>query len=305
MVEVVADALADLRPARLATGQGIARFAVNRRQATEKGVINGTNPGGPVDHAVPVLRVETPDGKLRAVAFGYACHNTTLSFNQWCGDYAGFAQLYLQERHPGAVALFWMGCGGDANPLPRRTVELCEKYGRELADAVDGVLDGRMEPVRGPFAARYRRISLAFDAPPTREKLAGELLSKNFALRQRALRLTRILDDGGTIDTHYPHYPVQVWRLGDHLLWVALGGEVVVDYALRLKKELTGAPLWVTAYANDVMAYIPSRRVLQEGGYEADSSMIYYGLPTRWAPALEDQIVGTVRELADAAAQQR
>ncbi|MFN4259421.1 MAG: neutral/alkaline non-lysosomal ceramidase N-terminal domain-containing protein [Gemmataceae bacterium] len=297
MVEVMLAALADLRPARLSHGQGTARFAVNRRQPTPKGVINGSNPEGPVDHAVPVLAVHSPSGELRAVVFGYACHNTTLGFYQWCGDYAGFAQLALQEKHPGAVALFWAGCGGDANPLPRRTVELCQKYGKELAEAVDGVLAKPRAPIQGKFAARYARVALPFDTLPTRDQLAADLLSKNIAVQRRAKRLLRTLEEGGKLDDHYRHYPVQAWRLGDDVIWIALGGEVVVDYALRLKKELAGRPVWVTAYANDVMAYIPSVRVLKEGGYEADSSMIYYGMPTRWAPPLEEIIVAQVHEL--------
>src|SRR4029077_19003681 len=82
LIDVIEAALKDLKPARLSVGMGQAGFAVNRREVTPRGIINGTNPGGPVDHSVPVLRVET-DGKLRAVGFGYACHNTTLSFLQW------------------------------------------------------------------------------------------------------------------------------------------------------------------------------------------------------------------------------
>jgi hypothetical protein len=298
MIETIAAALADLKPARLAIGKGTARFAVNRRQFTPKGVINATNPSGPVDHDVPVLRVTTPEGKLRAAAFGYACHNTTLDFYQWCGDYAGFAQEYFEKEHPGALALFWSGCGADANPLPRRSVELCQKYGRELANAVRDVTAGSLTPVRGTFAARYAPIALPFDELPTKEKLAADRLSKIIAARKRAERLSKILEAGGKIDDHYRHYPVQVWRLGDELVWVALGGEVVVDYALRLKKELGGThPVWITAYANDVMAYIPSVRVLKEGGYEADSSMIYYGMPTKWAPPVEELIVAKVHQL--------
>jgi hypothetical protein len=301
MIETIVAALADLKPARLAVGQGTARFAVNRREPTPKGIINGYNPKGPVDHSAPVLRVTTPDGKLRAVVFGYACHNTTLQFHQWCGDYAGFAQAYVEEKHPGALALFWIGCGGDANPLPRSKVELCQKYGRELANAVEDVLGERLTPVRGPCAARYARIAVPLDTLPTKDQLAADLLSKNFALRKRAGRLLKILEAGERIDDHYRYYPVQVWRLGDEVLWIALGGEVVVDYALRLKKELSGKrAVWVTGYANDVMAYIPSARVLKEGGYEADSSMIYYGLPTRWAPAIEEKIVGKAHELVKA-----
>jgi hypothetical protein len=299
MVDVVVRALDGLKPAKLDCGKGTARFAVNRRKPTDKGIVNDANPDGPVDHDVPVLRVTSPDGELRAVVFGYACHNTTLQFFQWSGDYAGFAQKDLEEKHPGAVALFWAGCGGDANPLPRSKVELCEKYGRELADAVEGVLAGDLAPIDGPAAARYATISLPFGDLPDRGQLAADLLSKQYAVRKRAERLLKTLDDGAKIDDHYRYYPVQVWRLGDEVVWVALGGEAVVDYSLRLKKELGGgrAAVWATAYANDVMAYIPSARVLKEGGYEADSSMVYYGLPAKWSPAIEDAIVDEVKAL--------
>jgi hypothetical protein len=297
MVETILAALADLKPARLTFGKGTARFAVNRREPTPKGVINGSNPKGPVDHDVPVLRVETPEGKLRALVFGYACHNTTLQYYRWCGDYAGFAQAYLEEKHPGMQAMFWIGCGGDANPLPRGTLELCRKYGRELADSVDDVLGQPMQPIHGAFAARYAQLALPFDKLPTQEALAADRLSKQFAIRQRAARLSRIIEAGGKIDDRYSYYPVQVWRLGDQLVWIALGGEVVVDYSLRLKKGLAG-PIWITGYANDVMAYIPSERVLKEGGYEGDTSMIYYGMPSKWAPGIEEKIIGKVHELA-------
>ncbi len=140
IVEAVAEAVKGLAPARLSVGQGTARFAVNRRQAAAKGVVIGSNPAGPVDHSVPVLDVADAKGKRIAVVFGYACHNTTMDFLRWCGDYAGYAQEELERRHKGAVAMFWSGCGGDANPLPRRKLELCQKYGMELAAAVDDVL---------------------------------------------------------------------------------------------------------------------------------------------------------------------
>jgi hypothetical protein len=302
MVAVVVKALADLKPAELAVGQGSAGFAVNRRKPTPKGIVNAANPGGPVDHGVPVLRVAAPDGKLRAVVFGYACHNTTMQFLRFCGDYAGYAQAELEKKHKGAVALFWAGCGGDANPLPRSKLELCKKYGRELARAVEAVLADEMSPIEGGSAARLSFIALPYAELPSRGKLAADLLSKNQALAARARRLLAVLDAGKKLDDHYRHYPVQVWCLSGQVIWVALGGEVVVDYSRRLKKELKCTAVWVTAYANDVMAYIPSARVLKEGGYEADSSMIYYGLPSKWAPAVEAKIVAAVHALFEATA---
>ncbi len=301
MSDAIVRALDDLKPARLSFGKGTARFAVNRRKPTDKGFINSAYPEGPVDHAVPVLTVETAEGKLRALVFGYACHNTTLSFYQWCGDYAGFAQKRLEDRHPGVTAFFWMGCGADANPLPRGKVELCQKYGRELADAVEDVLAARQTSIVGAGAAKYATVALPFETIPGRDKWEADRRSKTFSVRNRADHYLKLLDSGKKIDRQYRHYPVQVWQLGD-LTWIALGGEVVVDYSLRLQRELgRDRPLWVAGYANDVMAYIPSQRVLKEGGYEGDTSMIVYGMPTKWGPEVEDKIVGKARELARAA----
>src|SRR5262249_41561461 len=153
MVEAITAAIADLKPAKLSIGEGTARFAINRREETPKGVVIGRNPEGPVDHSVPVLRVESAEGKLKAVVFGYACHNTTMQHFQWCGDYAGFTQAYLEEKYPGALALFWIGCGGDANPTPRGKIEHCRTHGQHLADAVSDVLKRPMTPITGKFAA--------------------------------------------------------------------------------------------------------------------------------------------------------
>jgi neutral ceramidase len=301
MTDAIVASLEDLKPARLSVGMGTAGFAVNRRQVTDKGIINGYNPTGPTDRDVPVLRVETPDGQLRAVVFGYACHNTTLQFYQYCGDYAGFAQTYVQEKHPGAVAMFWAGCGGDANPLPRSTIALCQRYGAELSAAVETVLQKNMTPVRGACAAQYALVSIPFDKLPTREELTPDLKGQDMPLRKRAERLIHTLDTAGKLPDHYS-YPVQVWRLGDEVLWISLAGEAVVDYSHRFKKEYAGKrAVWVTAYANDVMSYIPSLRVLREGGYEGDTSMMYTGLPAKWGPAIEDLIAGTVHDLAEKA----
>jgi Neutral/alkaline non-lysosomal ceramidase, N-terminal len=296
MVEIIVAAIKDLKPAKLSIGEGTARFAVNRRKMTEKGVINDRNTEGPVDHSVPVLRVEDEKGGLKAVVFGYACHNTTMQFYEWCGDYAGFAQIDIEKKHPGAIALFWIGCGADANPLPRSKIELCEQYGKELAIAVEETIS-RTKPLTEKAVTRYAEIELPFDTIPGKDKWSADALSKTHAIKARAERMLKQLDND-KIPDKYPHYPVQVWRFGDQLTWVALGGEVVIDYNRRLKKELGGrGPVWITGYANDVMAYIPSARVLKEGGYEGDSSQIYYGHPTKWAPAIEDLIVSKVHEL--------
>ena len=162
---------------------------------------------------------------------------------------------------------------------------------------MDRVLGGQPQALRGGFRAEFQQVSLAFGPLPTRARWQADLESPNFAARQRAARHLALLDAGKNIPAAYERYPLQAWRLGDGPTWLALGGEVLVGYAQRLKAELP-ATVWVAAYANDVMGYIPTKKALAEGGYEADSSMIYYGLPSRWAPELEERIVAAAKRLA-------
>jgi neutral ceramidase len=298
LVEVVGKAIKELAPAELSWQLGKATFAVNRRNNKEADVPKLRALGklkGPVDHDVPVLAVRDPEGHLRAVAFGYACHATVLSFYQWSGDYPAFAQAELEKTHPGLVALFWAGCGGDQNPLPRRSVARAEGYGRELASAVEAVLRAPMTPIRGGLGRAYTEMDLPFAPLPTRERLVQDTLAKDRFVARRAKLLLERLNKEGRLRGSYP-YPVQVWRLGPGLTWVFLGGEAVVDYALRLKRELGPGKTWVGAYANDVMAYIPSLRVLKEGGYEGGGAMVYYGQPAVWSPRVEAMIVAAVLE---------
>jgi hypothetical protein len=188
--------------------------------------------------------------------------------------------------------MFVAGCGADQNPIPRRKPELAEHYGKELAASVADLRAGTMRPIKTPFAATYEEISLAFDRLPTKEQLETDIASENFFIGSRAIHLLKKIASDGELKRTYP-YPVQVWRFGE-LSWAFLGGEVVVDFSLRLKRNLGSSHTWVSAYCNDVMAYIPSLRVLREGGYEGATAMIYYGQPAPWSPDVEENIASAV-----------
>jgi hypothetical protein len=303
LVQVVEQALAVRQPVQLAWGSGTASFAVNRRNNRPEDKVPELRAAGqlkgPEDHDVPVLAVRDAAGWLRAVVFGYACHATVLSSYQWSGDYPGFAQQELEQAHPGCQAMFWAGCGADQNPLPRRTVELAQSYGRQLAEAVDQVLEQPLTAVAPQLHTAFREIDLPLAALPTREQIEQDTQSADRYVAARAQLLRSEWEQGRPPQPTYP-YAVQTWRLGSDVQFVILGGEVVVDYALRLKSELRGRKTWVAGYANDVMAYIASRRVLAEGGYEGGGAMVYYGLPAAWAPESEDLIVREVqRQLAE------
>ncbi len=306
LVDLVGQALHNLRPAQLLYSHARCGFAMNRRLPTERGVINSPNPDGPVDHDVPVLQVRGADGKLRAVLFGYACHATTLSFYQFCGDYPGFAHQDLEADHPGVTALFLQGCAGDQNPYPRRKLELAQQHGRALANAVEAALETkRVRVVHGPLRSALEWVTLEFAPPPSREELERQAESKNRYERAHARRLLKQLETEGRIRTQHD-FPVQVVVFGNDLTLIALPGEAVVDYSLRLKHELRGdvrstvdgpPVVWVAGYSNYVFGYLPSRRVLEEGGYEGGGAMRYTAFPGPFAPSVEERVVAKVHEL--------
>jgi hypothetical protein len=296
------EATSEIRPARISLGRGTASFAVNRRVFRPGGVDFGVNRDGPVDHSVSVLRVDGPDRQPRAIVFGYACHCTTLTGDCYRigGDWAGYAEDYLERAYSGTTAFFVTGCGADANPQPRGDLALAREHGLEMAGAVAQVMKGPRIPVVGPITGVFERVELPYAKPPTREEYESRLKDKSPFVRRHARAQIETIDRNGKLPSGYP-CPVQVWQFGKDLTLAALGGEVVVDYALRLKREYAGRNLWVAAYANDVFAYVPSVRILLEGGYEADFNLTYYGLPTRFSNDVEEILIKKVHELIEKA----
>lgn len=303
IVRVVGDALQKLQPATLSLGHGEADFAVNRRVKTATGYVGGVNKDGPVDHDVPILVVRNQQGKVLGIVFGYACHNTTIGANyyKFSSDYAGFAQQWLEKRYRGAIAMFVEGCGGDQNPYPRwnkeRTgVAFARQHGEELAQAVVKATERSLLPVGGPLKTAFKVFPVKFAGPPTRAEYEKQLKSDDIYVQMHAEAMLKIIDQNGHVPSSYP-YSLEVWQFGSNLTLVAMAGEVVIDYDLRLKKELGADKLWVAGYSNDVFAYIPSLRILKEGGYEGGGAMVYYGQPGPFAPSIEETIVREVHEV--------
>ncbi len=280
LVAVALAAARDLQPARIEWGLGRVGFARNRR-----------TPGGPVDHDLPVLVVRSLQGQPRAVWFSYACHCVTLSNNLISGDWAGFAQSEIELDFPGAIGLASIGCGADANPesgVTGEKADVARSQGREIADEIKRLLAAPLTEITERPEMQRAAIDLVFDSPRTRAEWEARSQQQDAVGHHARVNLAR-LDRGEALPTKIP-YAIQTWRFGDQLALVFLPGEVVVDYALRLKSEFDRTRFGVVAYANDAPCYIPSERVLREGGYEGGDAMIYYDKPQRFASGLEQKI---------------
>lgn len=293
LVELVDQAIKNLQPAHIYTQNGITRFQVNRRNNRENSITPTTELKGPNDYAVPVIKIESPDKQLLAVVFGYACHPTTLSINMFSGDYAGFAQLELEKRYPGVTAMFFQGAGADQNPLPRRTVPLAIQYGKQLAATVERVLSEEMPQQESNLITRYSEIDLLIDDPLPTEEL--QVIAKGSDYQARwANGIISELKTKGHLIKSYP-FPVGYWQIGQQKLFI-LGGESVIAYSVKLKQTY-GEQIFVMSYANDVMGYIPSEVILEEGGYEGDTSQRVYGLPSKWSKSVESKIISELKNI--------
>lgn len=297
IVALVTEAAAKLEPAKLSWGGGVAHFVMNRREFTPTGIILGVNPRGLADRSVPVLRIDTPEGKLRAVLFGCGTHNTTLGPDNYqiCGDYAGFAQAFVAEKNPGVQVMFMLGCAGDSNPYPRGTMENARDHGMTLATEVCRVMEGKLKPINAPLQIAFGRADLPLQTGLTREtlqKIAGE---RRNAQSYGAQKMLERLDHNEPLQTYY-NCPFSVWQFGNDLTLVGLSGEVVVDYVTLLEKALGPNQLWVAGYCHDVYGYLPSARVIQEGGYETRG--LYSGGAGFFDVKAQDVVVDHVRELA-------
>jgi hypothetical protein len=294
LTALLGEALTRMVPVRLRYAETEVGFAANRRVAflKQKGI---ADPPAPVDHRVPVLRVTSTDGQDRAVLFGYACHNTTLTgeFRQVSGDYAGYAQEGVERAFPGAIAMFVMLAGADQNPEPRSRVELAAQHGESLAVAVRSSF--RLRKVRritGRIQTAWREVELPLERKTQQEYEQEAAGPDPFAARRGRLALS-----SGASGIRYP---VQAVRFGKSWALVALAGEVVVDYSLRVRREF-GPKVSLAGYTNDLPGYVPSRRVWEEGGYEGGGAMVYFSQPGRFTGDVEDRVMNgieaTMREL--------
>jgi hypothetical protein len=303
--EVIGKAIAALAPAELSYELGLAGVAVNRRRSRGP---ESRALGGQVDQDVPVITVKA-GSELKAIVFGYSCHTTALGGLSINGDYAGFAQLELEKSFPGCVAMFVQNCGGDANPLPRirgkdkdaEATELASMYGKVLAESVRQVIAGAMKPLGGPVRAAMGGTELELQPGIPLEELKQRLPNLTGMPKREFEHFIRQYEALGSPPDRVK-YPVQVWQFGADLTFIALTGETVMDYSLKFKGTYGWNNTWVCGYNNDLLSYVPSLRVLKEGGYEGVTGMFEYGHRAPYTETVEERITTKVDELVKATA---
>lgn len=290
IVDTVGEALTDVTPVELRYSQGRCGFGMNRRRAEPEGFTLNANPAGAVDTDVPVLYATSGD-EVEAILFVYACHPTSRpKHTKFHPDWPGVAATYLEDRYPESTAVFLQGCGADQNPYPKPTDKYTERHGETVGLAVEAAIDARGKRVHGPLQVSAENIPIEFAAQPDRDELRRRREQAEGRDRY-AERFLAELERDGEIRTEFP-YHVGAIGFGTDLALVTLGGEVPVGYAHQIKERLEG-DVAVAGCTNQGYVYVPTARILREGGYEATWVFLYWQYPAPLNPLVEERVTET------------
>ncbi len=310
-IAATAQAAMDVRePVSIRSSTGWCGLAHSRRRPDGKGVVQWLpSLDAPHDHTVPVVAFDDAGGRLKHVLFGYTAHTSAAGMIlEFGGDYAGFALLEIEQQLDCTCA-FFQGCAGDQKPFlpdpqqagfPAYPISKVEAMGRQLANAVTReIKHGRWQDVSGRLEVRQQVIDLQTTILP-REEYEHWLQSDDDLIVEWAQRYRDLIDRDEKLPTKVG-FEFQTIQFGRSLVWVAMAGEMSVEYGLRLKKELGSrfGHVWPMGYANGMVGYVCSERQIPEGGYEVFTSMQYNGNTGPYESGTEDQIITAISEIDD------
>lgn len=296
----VETAMANLEPVTIERGKGDCRIGINRRKIVNGSMAMAPNPDGLLDTDVNVIRFRKEDGVTKAVFIHYTCHPTTTNTNFVTSEYPGVAAERLEATFGrGTIVSFLQGCTGNVRPALHRddkfysgSEEEVAKFGRQLANEVERVLDGAMEELAAvPVSGRRIVVRLPFQKLPTEAEI-DERIAKGGALAEWGEKLRSRPEK---LQSHIPFELTRI-KLADGLSFLAMDGEVVLEYG-DYAKRLSGDGTLPMGYSNGMIGYVPTAAQIAEGGYEGKDSGVYFALPAAFAPETETIIRNAIEQL--------
>jgi hypothetical protein len=300
LLQLTGDCLAGLQEGTMRIGRGGSEFGVSRRLITEDGVSMRPNFAAPIDPDLTVFQLTDRESRLRGILFSYGCHPTSMSGNQISAEFPGAASRYLEAKFPEASAVFLQGCAGDVKMRAFAgdkfavvsPEQMREAAGQLARDVIQIIEKAEFIQVEGPFAVKLIDVRLFTEE--------WEIADHERTLRDpakteyRKLRTRMVIDAirNGAAKNHIPHW-IQLVQLGSQAKIIAMEGEIPSAYALMIKNMLGGKLTVVLGYSNGVSSYIPTRRWIEEGGYEVEA-VVLHGLRGPLTAETEELILGAI-----------
>jgi hypothetical protein len=282
--------------ARLRYGSAAAAHAVNRRRMgwhlsgglPRRGVCMRANPSGPTDETIHLVRLDGVDGQPLAVLWSYACHPVAFPRPlDVTAEFPGLVRRALRAQFGSELpVVFLQGFSGDLRPPA--LIPAGRHPNRRISDVLQGAPLGRFSEAdyAGWSGSLTRLVSGV---------ASGELTA--FAPKVRHATVTVPLGDliegGGQLR----ELTISRLQLANRLQLFAVSAEVVVEYGTSLAQLFPGIHSIRVGCAGDVYGYLPTRRMVGEGGYEAEEFLEPFGLMGQFRPSVEQTVTEAMREL--------
>lgn len=281
------EAVVAMKPAAVLFRQGRCSLATERDfidPANPKRFLTGFHPGAKADDALLVARVFDDGGQTLATLVNYACHPTTLAWdNQLISpDYPGVMREFV-ESDTKAPCLFLLGACGEYSPAEQYTgdVSIAEQHGHELGHAVLATLeplrtgcshlryDGAVEsgaplatwsataqPANESVHAVMREVELELKPDlPTLAEIDALLAKKPAGFEyERLLRKRRVRMSFTEASTSVEK--IWIWQLGDAVL-CGIPFEGYAALQLELRAAFPTKTILMMNIANGILGYLP------------------------------------------------
>jgi hypothetical protein len=318
IVQAAIQAKRSAREATLSAGETRTSVPLSRRLKTGDGSIAfAPNPTGPIYGFLPFVLVQGQDGAPVCLLYSIACHASTIKGDERANfisaDYPGAASAEIDRAFGKPCALFLQGAGGDAKASVigrglgewrAGTWEDVASTGKTIAAEIQAARTSGLRDVRPGLRVGLAEMRLPLGPIPGREELLvvrdkARSAAATAAVADRVRGLwaeeeLSLLDRGFGLPAQAAVL-VQGIALGPGLRLVGVEGELTADLG-HLIRDFYGVGItFPLGYSNGARMYLPSSRMIGEGGYEVESYWEYRqpaplvkGVEAHFARALEE-----------------
>jgi len=303
-------------------GETRTRVPLSRRKPLADGTVAfAPNPDGPVYDFLPFVVFRSRDEVPICLLFSVACHPSTIKGDERANfisaDFPGAAAAKIGQFPGKPAALFLQGAGGDAkasvigrdlDQWRGGTWEDVAAVGRMIASEIQSAILQGLREVKPLLNMALVEMKLPLAAPPAREALTSLLESPEsraegapvdlLVRRMWAEEQIALLDRGFGLRTEVPVL-VQGMQLGRGLRIIGVEGELVAELGSLIRDFYGSGITFPLGYSNGAQMYLPTSRMIREGGYEVESFW-EYRQPAPLAEGVEGHFLKALEELKKA-----
>lgn len=267
-------------------------LAINRRRKTwiwegrflrrpRVRVLRRPNRRAPRDNKVRVLSFHAlKDNRPLTLIWNFSCHPVCYpELSSATAEYPGWVRRRIREQFNLDAVIFLQGFAGDLRPAFTRGLDLPPFRVTEF-----------FSPTLGQWREWAERVA----------SVTCEAVRCSGTVLDGSLHVTRHLEPvGSLLSGEAGHLSIHRWGFADQVDVIGLSAEPVAEYIDVVARLLRSRQCMPVGYIDSVFGYLPTERMLSEGGYESDQFRDYFDLKADFAQGLDDRFREVLESMLD------